>query len=178
MQNKDLFSGYENGYIGDIDILLCKEKIDLETQHLNHCQDIKLCYSNSIRSNSKRLSGLHFFKIPEYYSLADNHIKKYRNLLDTKKFLNKKNEGVLYNIINEANIGFSSYWFRPHHGLHLRLWQKETPNLKPILKDDDYYEYFKYFLKLEKTDLYKELFDIDKIIEIYNMKAHFKRMGY
>jgi len=176
LQDKKLFDGYDYGYIGDIDILLCEEDIPLLEQHLHHSNDEGLCYSNSVRPNSKRMSGLHFFHVDTYYEKMESCILKYKKMLFDGKLKNRKNEELLYQMINEVGLGVSTKWFRPHHGLHLRLWQKSNPNLTRVLSDDDYCRYFRYFLKIENDDLFQKIFRVTPLEEITQMKIHLTKL--
>jgi len=119
------FKEFENVYIGDVDFLIVRETPSLLEGHLKHCERIGLPYSNEIRIGTKRLSGLHFFKVKEYYSKMNKIIEYYLNNTDElyrlmDKF--KSNERFLYYII-EKGIGFGrlnqTRKYRPHHGIHL-----------------------------------------------------------
>lgn len=171
------FSKWDNLYIGDIDILLCKERISLEMQHLNHCYETKLPYSNSVRPNSKRLSGLHFIRRDIYNKQMKSILELYRNQHTKGLLRDSKNEEILYSMVKEAGLTFPEGWFRPHHGLHLRVWLKERQEKLPdkFYDEDQYCEHFKYFLKVEKTELYQEIFQLTPLIEIINMKQHLKK---
>jgi hypothetical protein len=176
LEEKD-FLNWDNLYIGDIDILLCKEKEDLKTQHLNHCIETKLPYSNCVRPSKDRLSGLHFIKREMYYKKVENTLNKYRNIHKQGLLKNKKNENILYNIVRESGLGFPKKWFRPHHGIHLGLWrQKNNVNLTRIFEDDNYCSYLKYFLEIENTDLYKKVYRITPLKEIDRMKYNLKQV--
>lgn len=170
LDQKD-FLKWDNLYIGDIDILICNEFPSLETQHLNHCEKNKLQYSNSVRPNLTRLSGLHFIRRESYYKKIDSVLKKYRKLHQSGALKSSKNEEILYRIVKESGLRFPENWFRPHHGLHLGLWRNgKTPNLKRVLEDDDYCNHFKYFIDIEKSNMYKEVYKITPLPEIINMK--------
>jgi hypothetical protein len=129
------FNGYDYTYVGDIDIIICREKESLLDQHLKHCVDINLPYSNSVRPNSKRLSGLHFVKKNEYYEKMNDVIQKYRLLLRNGRLRAAKNEETLYKMVAESGFLLPKGWFRPHHGLHLHLWRgKKNPLIGDTLK--------------------------------------------
>ncbi len=121
----DEFKEFENVYIGDVDFLIVEEATSILEGHLKHCENIGLPYSNEIRIGTKRLSGLHFFKVKEYYSKMNKIIEYYMNNIDELyRLMNKlkSNEKFLYYIIDKG-IGFGklnqSRKYRPHHGLHL-----------------------------------------------------------
>ncbi|SCG83247.1 hypothetical protein DW1_1677 [Proteiniborus sp. DW1] len=119
------FKEFENVYIGDVDFLIVRETPSILDGHLKHCERIGLPYSNEIRPGTKRLSGLHFFKVKEYYSKMNKIIEYYLNNSDELyRIMNKlkSNEKFLYYII-EKEIGFGKLGqarkYRPHHGIHL-----------------------------------------------------------
>lgn len=121
---KHEFVDFENVYFGDIDILIVRENPDLLQTHLEHCNKVNLPYSNLIRKGEKRLTGLHFFKVDEYYEKMDSLINSY--LKDEEKLIQtvskyKWDEEFLYHIVEEG-IGFgdlSKHPYRPHHGFHI-----------------------------------------------------------
>lgn len=49
------FSDFKSIYIGDIDMFMCRESIDIYQQHNSHCEKLGLPYSNYIRVTSKVL---------------------------------------------------------------------------------------------------------------------------
>jgi len=119
------FKEFENVYIGDVDFLIVKETPSILERHLKHCEKIGLPYSNVIRRGTKRLTGLHFIRVKEYYSKMNKIIKYYlENTDELYRLMNKlnSNEKFLYFII-EKEIGFGKLnqvkKYRPHHGIHL-----------------------------------------------------------
>lgn len=134
------FLNFENIYFGDIDFLIVKEKPSILESHLDHCKKINLPYSNVIRKNSKRMSGLLFIKRKEYYEKMNEEINYFLNNQDKLKEFEilerSPNEHFLYYLISKK-IGFGLLnqfpdW-RPHHGFHLGYCFKDTinPKLKP-----------------------------------------------
>jgi hypothetical protein len=121
---KEEFVDFENVYFGDIDFLIVKEHPKLLEGHLAHCEKTGLPYSNLVRKNSKRLTGLHFYKVDEYYSRMNKLIYNY---LDNKDKLvsqlskYKWDEEFLYEIVKEGIgiEGLSYNDYRPHHGFHI-----------------------------------------------------------
>lgn len=196
--DKQVFSGYENGYIGDIDLIICGEPISLEEQHLEHCKQNNLPYSNSIRSelgedlvvkaahpdfNNDKMSGLHFIKVNEYYKAIENVRRIYEKKLKNKEFKFSTgafcNEHVLYNMIKDSDLKFSKGWFAPHHGLHIGYWRHGT---KGFIKNrymglDNYKQYYDYYIKNFKDDVFfKEIINEIKITnQINSMQECFDR---
>ncbi|MBU5350607.1 hypothetical protein [Paenibacillus lautus] len=122
------YKDYENVYIGDVDFLIIKESPSLLEGHLAHCNKINLPYSNQIRPHSKRLTGLHFFRVRPYYKTMQPMIKHYRK---EKEILNKElqpmgtNEEFLYQLMKDG-FGFGKmedHPYRPHHGFHLGIFR-------------------------------------------------------
>lgn len=117
------YKDFENVYIGDVDFLIVKEKPSLLDAHLDHCSKIKLPYSNQIRPDSNRLTGLHFFKTQPYYKKMNAIINFYwdnPDKLQNKIEKLKGNEQFLYDMIKHIGFGkLRTYHYRPHHGFHL-----------------------------------------------------------
>ena len=180
--NQDMVSGYNNIYIGDVDILLCKEEDDLFVQHLNHCEKTQLPYSNSVRNidpTKKRLTGLHFIKCEEYYEQTRATIEKYsRQLMQSgTRFHNEQN---LYEIIRQSGLGFPEKWWRPHHGIHLGLWRKGAVKISPLQwsvnNREQYKAYYQCFLEMKRTsDFLRTLCEEFPIKEIKNMEISLRK---
>ncbi len=176
------FDGYDNVYMGDVDMLICKEEISLEEQHLKHCMEMDLCYSNMVRPNSKhRLSGLHFIKKEEYYNKTESVMNKYSRLLKQGKFENKLNETMLYEMLKESGLGLPIKMFWVHHGIHLGWWrggrgkQKISEKVWSIVGKESYREYYKFFKNVEKEDLYNEIYKIEPLPEIKYMREYLNK---
>ncbi|MCP3032938.1 hypothetical protein LF817_16555 [Halobacillus sp. A1] len=118
------FIDFENVYFGDIDILIVNELPSLLEGHLKHCEKTGLPYSNLVRKNSKRLTGLHFYKVKEYYDKMDEILDDY--LMNKDKLVNQLleyrwDEEFLFDIVNDGigTKGLSGNDYRPHHGFHI-----------------------------------------------------------
>lgn len=179
--NRDMVEAYDNIYIGDVDILLCREGEDLFVQHLSHCEKTHLPYSNSVRNidhTKSRLSGLHFVKCDEYYSLAGKTIEKYSRLLK-ENGTKVSNEENLYRIVEESGMGFPKKWWRPHHGIHLGLWRNGGAKISPlqwsVIGRDRYREHYQYFLEIDKEPELRKLYRELPLEIIESMKAALKR---
>jgi len=175
----DFFDAYDYIYVGDIDIIICRENESLLDQHLKHCANINLPYSNSVRPNSKRLSGLHFMKKNEYYEKMNGVMRKYRLLLKNGALRYAKNEETLYKMVKESGFLLPEGWFRPHHGLHLHLWRgKKNPLIDGTLKEvgkNIYEEYYGFYKFLTKDVLFREVYNIDQLVELSNMEEYFEK---
>jgi len=174
---QDDFLNWDNLYIGDIDIIICKEEKSLETQHLNHSIKNKIPYSNSVRPNSKRLSGLHFICRNLYYKQMNDVLEKYRKMHKNRMLKNCKNEMILYKMIEESGLKFPDGWNRPHHGLHLGLWRgkknrKITEKAWSVIGKEDYRQHYNFFKNIENDKLYKQIYKVEPLSEITYMKEN------
>lgn len=159
-----LFENFEYLYIGDIDIFLCPEKVELLEQHIKHMKLINLPYSNVIRKNSKRLSGLHFVKVYPYYRAIKpelNNFIKNLNKIDESKLNTVNDEEILFKLLNKVgliNNGIvdSKNNFRPIHGLHLGNWRLRDflhrKLFKSSISHENYISCYRYFKDLLNKD--------------------------
>jgi hypothetical protein len=97
-------------YIGDIDIIVLEP--DILGSHLEHMSRTGLPFSNSIRTRSKRLTGLHFTRYDALYPLPD-----YSDLHDVKM----NDEMLLTTLVRRKTGDFPPDIgnFRPLHGIHV-----------------------------------------------------------
>ena len=105
-------------YIGDIDVFLYESVV--ESKRLAQMQHFNLPYSNIVRPNTTRLTGLMLMNTNDYYT--NEMLKVQQNMKD----VTGNDEMVLYKLVNASGLGlpplddssnFSRY--RPAHGLHL-----------------------------------------------------------
>lgn len=122
-------------YIGDIDIYICKERIGLLEQHIQHMELLKLPYSNVPRltlmdylkhRDSKtdhlfRLTGLHFFLTDTYFKKTNRWRERFLDLIlhnyrkynilklaesyFIKKYITTDDERMLYCIVRCSRLG-------------------------------------------------------------------------
>jgi len=183
------FKDYEYVYIGDADMMICKETPGILEQHINHMEKNNLPYSNCVRPNTKRLTGLHFFKVKEYYNVMGKTIEKYTQKLKKRKLglQNGKvrNEEILYRMIKESGLSLPQKEYRidingsgPHHGLHLGIWRGYKNNVKPAVKKqilkDNYNNHYQYYQIVEKDNIFKEIKKIYPLGELKYMEKFFK----
>lgn len=110
-------------YIGDIDILVLDDIETIIREHVNYANLLEKPYSNVIRKNEDKLSGLHFVVTEEYYSKVN--VSYIRAMIEAinHKIVKVTDEEVLY-IICESLFGLpnaSVKYFRPLHGVHFSL---------------------------------------------------------
>lgn len=102
-------------YISDIDIINMTNNIC--EIHLNIMNDEELPYSNMVRENSMRLTGLHFSPWHNYYPIQDyDDIRDYAN--QDEEFLYQLMKKRFPTLINNNKK-------RPVHGIHM------SPNRDP-----------------------------------------------
>ncbi len=121
---EDIFNSYEAIYVGDIDILLCKEENPIFEQHLLHCETIGAPYSNicrlgkqrrySIRSIGGNLLRNGILQTSRYYISEKKQIKKFSGLhfVVTNEYFQKVNlvKDYFYNELNLLAKGNSSVY--------------------------------------------------------------------
>lgn len=125
LMGKEHIYGFKYAYIGDIDFLITRESPDILTSHLDHAINaLHLPYSNIVRHPAKKLSGLQFIIVDEYFGRMQKVIEE--NRIEPVISIGKgvgTNEVLLYNMV-EKGIGLPPpdiEEYRPHHGLHLGL---------------------------------------------------------
>lgn len=75
-----ILNDYDYVYIGDIDIFICKETMELHEQHIKHCELLGLPYSNYIRTSvdteKLTLKSSIYYIITRQYGLLRKKIRK------------------------------------------------------------------------------------------------------
>ena len=130
-------------YIGDVDIMIIE---NIFSKH-RHVFEQGLPYSNVIRTNTKKLTGLHFCKYSEQYPLpnVDDLIEQFPNDEDLLYAIMER-KGMIFDLeVYNQKIGI-----RPLHGVHMSL------NRAP---------YFLHALRVSWDLKYNELIEICKIID-------------
>ena len=111
-------------YIGDVDIFLTEPVV--EPRRLAQMEYFGLPYSNVIRSNTTKLTGLMLMKTASFYTPA---------YLEAQRTINPvgiNDEAVLYKLVNSSGLGLPETptsgtinhgieIYRPLHGIHLSL---------------------------------------------------------
>ena len=158
--------GFKYSYIGDIDMLICKENASLIDAHIDHLNKTNLPFSNKVRKGQNRLTGLHFIDIEKYYNKINFFIDKCLSDIDYLNYLISQfngNENFLYYFVkkyinfNEGDISDGGkFCYRPHHGTHLGLLRLNKPNFEKIEKIPTYL-HDKDFLKIHENLNIKEI---------------------
>jgi len=183
------FNEFDYIYMGDVDMLICETVLDIHKKHATKNQNF---YSNSIRDNQKRFTGLHFFEVSPYYDEIEDIITKKRKEIRLGKinFKNYRNEHLLYDIIKESKLSLPKKENRidingigPHHGIHLGLWRKgglhdgvRTEKKKiqeEFMIKDNYLTHYNFFKSIRKSDEFDLLYKKLPIVEIENMERYF-----
>ena len=109
----------EYTYVGDIDIIILEG--DVTEQHVAHMAQTGLPYSNRLRPNTPRLTGLHFTRTDAHYPLV---VPSDWNMM-------KNDEELLYRLVRAKGLPLpaATDTFRPSHGIHLSV--KRTPTRAP-----------------------------------------------
>ncbi len=131
------FLQYDCMSIGDVDMAILFESPSYMDQHLTHCNQLKIPYSNCIRpkgSGPRRMSGIHVIKPKEWFEVMKPIIEKYRPMLLARQIHLLKhgfNEQLLLKMIIESDLGkpplnlSKAYWSSlvtsHHHGVHIPL---------------------------------------------------------
>lgn len=155
------FDTFEYAYIGDVDFLIVKEKPSLLELHIAHCNKIGLPFSNEIRiTEKKRITGLHFIKVKEYYAALK---------IDKSKWKGKSNEEILYLIIEDSFPDFKEKLaieiYRPHHGFHLGL-TRGGKNIAVIKKQiGDQFKYYHMAKEQYLNDMFLKKCYINKLLK-------------
>lgn len=184
----DYFTNYKYLYIGDVDMIICKEPISLVDQHSADASNQGLPYSNFVRGGQERLIGRHFVITKPYFDAMSPVIKKYTTLLrdgliDPKSNdEGKGNEWVLYRMVKEAGLGFPKPIqkqqrgiFSTHHGLHLGLWRTKPRPPSNDLSKDLHLSFWKQFLNMSEDKLYKSIIELSPVHDIKNMKKAYRK---
>jgi hypothetical protein len=108
-------------YIGDVDIFLTESVLD--PKRMDQMKTWNIPYSNIIRPNTHRLTGVMLMRTNDFYT------PKLLELQQTMTDVTGNDETVLYKIVNASGIGLprllnasdddSLYQYRPLHGAHL-----------------------------------------------------------
>lgn len=176
---ESFFQGFDYVYMGDVDMLICKESVSLRDQHINNMNFEKLPYSNTVRPNSERMSGLHFMSNEYFKKIEASRNFFVKKIKSGSKY---KNENFLYKLIKHSGLHFPSRHFRPHHGIHLGLWRSEKNLLNedwyssPVNpKKSEHLSYYNFYLDQEKTKVFQDLSKMIYLPELDRMKKHFNR---
>lgn len=131
------FARFKYVYHGDVDFIILREEPSLHEWHVNHCERLQLPFSNAIRPNSKRISGLHFIIVKPYYEAIGELLNYYLEHCDLveKALVHTSDEWFTYDLLNKTfdltrlkTDGFQ----RPEHGVHLALWRKSAMDPKTL----------------------------------------------
>lgn len=177
------FDEFDNIYIGDVDMMICKENPSLLDQHLADCKDKDLPYSNVVRVGQKRLVGRHFMT-RDYFVKMKPVMSKYLDKLRTRSIRLKENvkgnEWLLYRMVRQSGIGFSANktdktsLLTTHHGIHLGIWRnasrKPSNDVSFVLHKD----FFQQYLKMKKDKLYQSIYEVTPLFEIPRMEMTYR----
>lgn len=165
------FDRYDCMSIGDVDMAIYKESPSYMEQHLSHCEQTGLPYSNFVRpakAGPHRVGGINVIKPREWFAAVGEIIKKYRIKLKQGSIKlpdHGFNEQLLLRIIVESELGkpppnlSSTYWSSlvssNHHGTHVRL--AEHGGINGLKGANGYLLHKPEVLSAVRTPLFKQL---------------------
>src|SRR5690606_10746262 len=127
-----MFTNCKYVYFGDVDILILRENDQLNDFHITQLNKLNLPFSNKVRVDSfnkpvKRMTGLHFIDVINYYKTIQPIIDKIKSDSEYRKeYLADlhRDENLLYKMNKEAFMFDEKELIhakRPWHGLHLGI---------------------------------------------------------
>lgn len=122
----DDFAGYENVYIGDVDVLIARQEPSLCARRVQHSETIGLPYSNRIRPRTTKLVGIaHVVRTHAYFPALLPLMRLYRDAIAAGT-LRMHNEEVLYRMMAESvGLPDPDAGLATHHGIHLRAFHTQ-----------------------------------------------------
>jgi hypothetical protein len=136
--NPKYYAEYDYVYVGDIDLIITREKVTLLNFHLNEMGETGLTYSNSLR-NSKHwkgcqsLTGLHFAS-RKWFEQTEKARQKYAALVKAGREGDKREyDGhMLYLMCKESGLNTPKKYplIERHHGLHAGSFKLMSRNAK------------------------------------------------
>ena len=165
------FEDYDCMSIGDVDMATYRESPSYMEQHLCHCEQLGIPYSNFIRppgTGPRRVCGIHVIRPREWFVAILPMIDKYRPLLKAGQIKLSEhgfNEQLLLKMIIESSLGeppsnlSDTYWpslvTSNHHGTHIRL--AEHGGISGLQGARNYRYHKKEILSVVDTPLFKKL---------------------
>jgi hypothetical protein len=171
---KIIHKGYERYkavYIGDIDILIMRDKPTLLEKHLAICEKQNLPFSNTCgiddpRTRGNRVTGIHFFQNDER-----QYLEKMKNAREDfyfdDQYFNPKlgrndNQHALYCLLKDCGFEIPNHKEFYYDGLHLghsRVLGRWDELLKTNQPDANYPLFYQQFKEIAKTNIYKDFYN-------------------
>ncbi len=171
------FEQYDCMSIGDVDMAIYKETPPYMDQHLAHCEQLGIPYSNFMRPPSagpRRMGGINVFKPKEWFAAVSPLITKYRLMLHANLIRLPEqgfNEQLLLKLITESSLGeppenlSETYWpaltTSNHHGTHIRL--AEMGGIEGLKGANGYLYHRPQIIAATRTPLFKQLSDLSPV---------------
>lgn len=168
------FEKYDCMSIGDVDMAIYKETPSYMDQHLAHCEQLGIPYSNFVRpatAGTRRVGGINVIKPREWFSVMRPLIEKYRSRLahgDIRLPYVGFNEQLLLKMIVESDLGeppsnmSETYWpslvTSNHHGTHIRL--AEHGGIQGLQGAKGYRLHKTNIIVATQTQLFRQLSDL------------------
>ncbi len=181
------FEQYDCMSIGDVDMAIYREFPSYADQHLAHCNQLGIPYSNFIRplqAGVLRMGGINVIKPKQWFQAINPMITKYRTMLkDGSIHLSPYgfNEQLLLRMIIESDLRepplnlSETYWSSlvssNHHGTHIRL--AECCGVKGLLGANGYRYHKRAICAAIRTSLFEQLSGMSpQIGKMLEMIAH------
>lgn len=168
------FEQYDCMSIGDVDMAIYREVPSYMDQHLAHCEQLGIPYSNFMRPPSagpRRMGGINVFKPKKWFGAVNPVIAKYRPMLRAGSIRLPEqgfNEQLLLKLITESSLGeppenlSETYWpaltTSNHHGTHIRL--AEIGGITGLQGANGYRYHKTKIIVATRTLLFKQLSDL------------------
>jgi hypothetical protein len=169
----EYYKDYTYIYIGDIDIMILREKIEIMDFHINEMNETGFNYSNSLRTRKswkgrESFTGLHFCNY-EWFERTEAQRKYFENLVKTGKLGQKREfDGhLLYLLTFNSNLHIVKKYpnlKKRHHGIHLgtlRLYHKHSDLVARIDPDK-----CRKWLVIRNDPIFKEILKLVSVNEM------------
>lgn len=180
------FERYDCMSIGDVDMAIYRESPSYMDQHLAHCNQLKIPYSNFVRpptAGPRRVGGINVIEPREWFAVMKPIIDIYRSRLtrgDIRLPEHGFNEQLLLRMIIESDLGeppsnlSETYWpslaSSNHHGTHIRL--AEHGGIQGLKGARGYQTHRSKILEAVQTPLFQQLWKMSpQIGDILNKIA-------
>lgn len=121
----------------------------------------------------RRLTGLHFLNVADYYRSVGPVLSHFRELLSSNS-RNLNDEEILYDLVRTSGLPLppvspcgpdldpmhdTCISFRPHHGIHMGLFRSQTPMLShaQTLQSYVYRDYYAYYQEMRAEECFRSL---------------------
>jgi hypothetical protein len=161
----DDFAGYDNVYVGDVDLLIVREEPGLREVRIEHSKEIERPYSNRVRTGTRLVAGIsHFIRSEAYFPRVLPRMLHDRAEIAAGR-LRLHNEELLYRLLeNTVGLPARRVPLNTHHGIHLRAFHRARSIEKQRARTDYLFDkvfarYCDGFLALARSERCREIVD-------------------